>query len=139
MSLIHLLHVKVLDTPDIGSHEFKDDATARKEVRKWQEMCPGPHLILLTIRCVPLDLGADVLRFRRFKHLCGAEFTRRRLVMLFTCEDKLKESVEDFKKRTHSGLEEIWREADTRHLFIGAREQETLLHHVFQICDELSK
>lgn len=102
-------------------------------------MCPDPHLILLTIRCVPLDLGADVLRFRRFKHLCEAEFTRRRLAMLFTCEDKLKESVEDFKKRTHSGLEEIWREADTRHLFIGAREQETLLHQVFQICDDLSR
>ncbi|XP_025111180.1 GTPase IMAP family member 8-like [Pomacea canaliculata] len=100
-------------------------------------MCPDPHLILLTIRCVPLDLGADVFRFRRFKRLCGTEFTRRRLVMLLTCEDKLKESVEDFKKRTHSGLEEIWREADTRHVFIGAREQETLLHQVFQICDEL--
>ncbi|XP_025110380.1 uncharacterized protein LOC112573901 isoform X4 [Pomacea canaliculata] len=133
------MYLKVLDTPDIGCPELRDEKKAKEEIKKWKVMCPDPHLILLAIRCDTRDLVSDVSKFQRFRMLWGDNL-RRRFSVLFTFGDKLQESVDEFLSRSHSALQDVMDCAGHHYIIfnslLSTSEQKGRAQQVFQIVKD---
>ncbi|KAK7465142.1 hypothetical protein BaRGS_00037672, partial [Batillaria attramentaria] len=87
---------KVVDTPDISDTEY-NDKQRKVAVLKWKELtAPGPHAILLTVRCDVRYRAEEYDMYKQVKTLWGdAESFCRRLVVAFTFGDRQDGSIEE--------------------------------------------
>nr|KAG5687501.1 hypothetical protein BaRGS_009434 [Batillaria attramentaria] len=115
---------KVVDTPDISDNDHFMDKQRKEQLSLWKRLAaPGPHAILLTVRCDVRYTAEEYDIYKQLKTLWGdsASFCKR-LIVAFTFGDRQDADIEEeLKSSVPVELKNVLKDANGRYVVFNNR------------------
>nr|KAG5686320.1 hypothetical protein BaRGS_032531 [Batillaria attramentaria] len=135
--------IKVVDTPDISDNDNFTDKQRKEQLSKWKRLAaPGPHAILLTVRCDVRYTAEEYDIYKQLKKLWGDSFCKL-LIVAFTFGDRQDTDIEEeLKSSVPNELNNVLKDARNRYVVFknraGPEEKRKTVNTLLGIVDKLS-
>ncbi|KAK7465145.1 hypothetical protein BaRGS_00037675 [Batillaria attramentaria] len=136
--------IKVVDTPDISDNDHFTDKQRKEQLSLWKRLAaPGPHAILLTVRCDVRYTAEEYDIYKQLKTLWGDSFCKL-LIVAFTFGDRQDADIEEeLKSSVPVELKNVLKDANGRYVVFDNRaepgEEFKTVNRLLDIVDKLSK
>ncbi|KAK7491993.1 hypothetical protein BaRGS_00016839 [Batillaria attramentaria] len=115
--------IKVVDTPDINNLPGWNEEKKKAEVDRWKDLSkPGPHVVLLTVRCDVKYTAVEHNIYRAVKRLWGDEHEFcQQLVVGFTFGDRQDRDITEELETVCDKLKNVLKDAENRYVVFNSR------------------
>ncbi|KAK7107504.1 hypothetical protein V1264_015415 [Littorina saxatilis] len=114
------LEILVMDTPGLCDTDGEDDVIAERITKSLFAVAPGPHAVILVLRCDTRFTDEEVKVFNMLKYMFGDKMTSY-VIIIFVGKDCLDKEQINFEEQVAKSakLQGVLKQADFRYLLFN--------------------